>query len=105
MLTQTPVSHQFDGPRGLLVAFLLPTDCYYVRDEATGPQEHDLATDSRDRQLLNGRLSSRPPRAVYYMNSLFWTTSSFSDNYKILLSSISVKSSTEASSTDILLVV
>ena len=62
------------------------------RDEATGPQEHDPATDSGDRQLLNGRLSSRPPRAVYYMNSLFWTTSSFSDNYKILLSWFSVKS-------------
>ena len=50
---------------------------------AAGPQEQRPVTE-RDHQLLERRLSSRPPRAliyVYYLFPLDWITSFFSDAF------------------------
>jgi hypothetical protein len=56
---------------------------YSVRDEATGPQENGPVTDNGTCNIDNGRFSIRPPHAVYYRNSFFWTTSFFSDTSKL----------------------
>src|SRR5580700_9637271 len=64
---------------------LLTGGSYSVRDEATGPQEDGPVTDNGTCNIDNGRFSIRPPRAVYYRNSFFWTTSFFSDISKLRL--------------------
>ena len=71
------------GSRGF--GSLLTGGSYSVRDEATGPQEDGPVTDNGTCNIGNGRFSIRPPHAVYYRNSSFWTTSFFSDTSKILL--------------------
>src|ERR1039457_831918 len=65
-------------PRGSKVAYELKPEAWHTR-KAAGPQELGLVT-GRSQLRQNGRLNSRPPRAVYY-HSLFWTTSFFSDNF------------------------
>src|SRR5579872_1158606 len=62
---------------------LLTGGSYSVRDEATGPQEDGPVTDNGTCKINNGRFSIRPPHAVYYRNSFFWTTSFFSDTSKL----------------------
>ena len=48
----------------------------------TGPQELSIPPERRRRvSFKNNRLSSRPPRTVYFQDSFFWTTSFFSDTY------------------------
>jgi hypothetical protein len=75
--------HATEAAAGVRLAFLTGGS-YSVRDEATGPQEDGPVTDNGTCNIDNGRFSIRPPHAVYYRNSFFWTTSFFSDNFKLL---------------------
>src|SRR5579863_10211294 len=87
--TTGPASrHKMTNPRKPLMGSrgfgsLLTGGSYSVRDEATGPQEDGPVTDNGTCNIDNGRFSIRPPHAVYYRNSFFWTTSFFSDTSKV----------------------